>query len=55
MRYEGAELRGSMRRGEGGGVKEKGVRDDGVGVRAEGRGGGSELGSNLDLDLDPAK
>ena len=29
MRYEGEELRGGRRTGEGGGVKEKGVRDDG--------------------------
>ena len=44
-----------MRRGEGGGVKEKGMRDDGerLSVKEEGRGGGSELGSDLDLDLDP--
>ena len=29
MRYEGEELRGWRRRGEGGGVKEKGVRGEG--------------------------
>ena len=36
-------------------MKEKGMRDDGerLSVKEEGRGGGSELGSDLDLDLDP--